>query len=381
MRPDFILSICLLGVCLFSQAACGAEPLNNRVLVVYATNSHDSEAIARHYIEARHIPVANLCGIRLHDAEAVLLPADDYEKYVKNPIANCLTKAGKDRILYIVLAYVRPFRVDPGGLHSYALDSYLEDIWDYYTSKTFAPFPTVLHPYYAVNRAKENIYLPFVSLAAFRSQPDAPVIYSVWRLDGPSPAIARALVDKAIATEAAHGPSGQACIDEIMDPLPFPDQGSRMGDWDLYRAARFLSAAGFKVLEDSRDTEFGTPPSPNCPNTALYAGWYKYYHYNDAFTWNPGAIGFHLDSGSVIDARTGECWAVQALQRGITVTSGAMNEPYLAGLPRPDGVFHDLLAGANVGDAFLRNTRFLKWMIINIGDPLYTPFAGGKLPR
>jgi hypothetical protein len=76
----------------------------------------------------------------------------------------------------------------------------------------------------------------------------------------------------------------------------------------------------------------------SCPNTALYAGWYQYGHYNDAFTWNDGAIGFHLDSGSI--------------------------------LPRPSGVFRDLLAGANVGDAFLRNTRFLKWMIVNVGDPL-----------
>jgi hypothetical protein len=63
------------------------------------------------------------------------------------------------------------------------------------------------------------------------------------------------------------------------------------------------------------------------------------------------------------------------------VTSGAVDEPYLTGLPRPDGIFHDLLSGANVGDAFLRNTRFLKWMITNIGDPLYTPFAGGRGPR
>ncbi len=81
------------------------------------------------------------------------------------------------------------------------------------------------------------------------------------------------------------------------------------------------------------------------------------------------------------DARGGQNWSYNALARGITVTSGAMSEPYLAGLPRPDGVFHDLLAGSNVGDAFLRNTRFLKWMIINIGDPLYTPFAGGRTPK
>jgi uncharacterized protein (TIGR03790 family) len=365
----------LLSTFLLSLSGCGAEPLNQRVLVVYARNSRDSEAVAKYYARARHIPAANLCAIKLANTEAVLLPADTYEKEVKQPIANCLDKVGRDRILYIVLAYLRPLRVDPGGLHNYALDSFLADIWDYYTSLIFNPIPNRLHPYYSDNRPKENTYPPFVSLASFREPPDAPVIYSVWRLDAPTPAIARSLVDKAIRTEAAHGPRGQACIDELLDPSSSPYEGARMGDWDLHRAAQFLSAAGFKVLEDTRPTEFGTPPSETCPNTALYAGWYKYEHYNDAFTWNPGAIGFHLDSASLLDARTGKSWSVQAIQRGITVTSGAVDEPYVVGLPRADGVFHDLLAGANVGDAFLRNTRFLKWMIVNVGDPLYTPFA------
>jgi len=42
-------------------------------------------------------------------------------------------------------------------------------------------------------------------------------------------------------------------------------------------------------------------------------------------------------------------------------------------------VVHDLMEGANVGDAFLRNTRWLKWRMINVGDPLYRPFPN-KLP-
>jgi uncharacterized protein (TIGR03790 family) len=348
--------------------------------VVYSITSSDSESVAKHYAAVRHIPPSHLCGIRLADNETKILTTPDYEKYFKGPIGACLNKAGRERILYIVLAYVRQYRLDPGGVHNYALDAFLADIWDYYTTRIFNPAPNIAQPYYAPNRAKLNVYLPFVPFAVFRGLPDAPIIYSVWRLDGPTPFIARTLIDKAVAAENAHGPYGQACIDERVNPIPEPDEGARMGDWDLYRAARFLSAAGFTVLEDQRDTEFGTPPSPNCPNAALYAGWYKYEHYNDAFTWNTGAIGFHLDSASMLDARAGKSWSVGALARGITVTSGAVDEPYLMGLPRPDGIFHDLLAGANVGDAFLRNTRFLKWMIVNIGDPLYIPFAGGRGP-
>jgi hypothetical protein len=115
------------------------------------------------------------------------------------------------------------------------------------------------HPYYANHHAKENVFLSFVSLSDSRAVQDAPMIYSVWRLDGPTPAL--------------------------------PDQGYRAGDWDLHRAA------GFKVLEDDIPTEFGTPPSVKCPDAALYAGWYKYGHYNEAFTWKDGAIGYHLEAG------------------------------------------------------------------------------------
>jgi hypothetical protein len=52
-------------------------------------------------------------------------------------------------------------------------------------------------------------------------------------------------------------------------------------------------------------------------------------------------------------------------------------EPYLEGLAHPDQAFLYLFLGANAGDAVLRSTRWLKWMILNIGDPLYRPFPQG----
>src|SRR6185312_15598839 len=158
------------------------------------------------------------------------------------------------------------------------------------------------------------------------------------------------------------------------------DSSYGAGDWDLHRAADFARKAGFKVLEDANGEEFGTPPAPNCPNAALYAGWYSLNNYNDAFTWNTGAIGIHLDSASAYNPRTGTNWVANAVKRGITVTTGAMAEPMLNGLVHPSGTFRDLFQGANVGDAFLRNTNFLKWVILYIGDPLYRPFPQGLPP-
>jgi hypothetical protein len=134
-------------------------------------------------------------------------------------------------------------------------------------------------------------------------------------------------------------------------------------------------------MEDGLGTEFGTAPSAlRCDGAAIYAGWYSLNHYNDAFTWKPGAIGFHLDSASAANPRGGTNWSANALLRGITITSGAVSEPFLEGLPHPDQVFLYLFQGANVGDAFSRSTRWLKWMIINIGDPLYRPFPKGVAP-
>ena len=132
------------------------------------------------------------------------------------------------------------------------------------------------------------------------------------------------------------------------------------------------------MTQDFNTVEFGTSPAPlRCDNAALYAGGYSLNHYNDAFTWNPGAIGFHIDSASAYDPRGGTNWSANALIHGITVTSGAVSEPSQLGLPHPDGVFRNLFEGANAGDAFMRNTMWLKWTIMNMGDPLYRPFPAG----
>jgi chitodextrinase len=183
-------------------------------------------------------------------------------------------------------------------------------------------------------------------------------------------------VDKAMAAEAG-GLSGQVCIDETTNP-PGYDYGLGSMEWELRQAANFAREVGFSVTEDQNNAEFGTAPAPlRCNNAALYSGWYSFNNYNNAFTWNTGAIGYHIDSASAVNPRGGSNWSANALLNGITATHGSVAEPYLAAFAHPDGVFNNLLQGANLGDAFLRNTVFLKWMMLNIGDPLYRPFPAG----
>ena len=355
------------------------NPLASRVLVVFDPSSSDSVNVANHYLAARGIPSGNLCAITPPET-ATVLPWSTYVSAVQTPIQNCLNTVGPEQILYIVLSYIRPFSLIAQNGKVYAMDSYVADTWNQYATADAFPYPNQAHPYFAVNQAQGNSYQPLLSFADYRAQPSALQIYSVWRIDGATPALAQGLVDQAIAAEQ-NGLSGQACLDRAYGPIASQfDAGYGAGDWALHMAAVFAGQAGFSVTEDQDTAEFGTPPAPDCPNAALFSGWYSLNHYNNAFTWNTGAIGFHLDSQSAADPRTGPNWSANAIEHGITATSGAVAEPFLQGLAQPDGVFLNLLEGANLGDAFLRNEAWIKWMILNIGDPLYLPFPGGLPP-
>jgi uncharacterized protein (TIGR03790 family) len=363
---------------IFIAAAQGADA--SRVLVVYVSNSPDSIAVANAYAERRGIPREHLCPIELPNPQATTLNPEEYGQIIRDPVRTCIETIDKHHVLYIVLAYIRPFAIELDSETRYAIDSYLADPWEVTGSAPARPVPAAPHGYFADNQAQGNFFFHFLPFSEHRKQNPSQLIYSVWRLDGATPELARGLVDKAIYAET-HGLSGQACIDANAEIEASPDFGYISANWDLYRAAQFLRMANITVVEDRLESEFGTAPSPaECGNTALYSGWYSLNNYNNAFQWNPGAIGFHLDSFSAGDPREGANWSANAIQRGIAVTSGAMAEPYLEGLPRPSGVFRNLLQGASVGDAFLRNTRWLRWRTLNIGDPLYRPFPQGVAP-
>jgi uncharacterized protein (TIGR03790 family) len=374
---------CALGLVLaftgLSSSVVHAQiPINKRVLVVFNSTMPASVKVAKYYVARRGIPAANLCAIS--PPSPTKLSWTQYVASVKIPVQKCLHAVGPQNILYIVFSYQTPFIVSASNGRSYAADQYVADIWDQYANQDADPLPGKFQPYYDDAQSQGNVYQPFLSFAAYRAQPDALTIYSVWRLDGATAELAQGLVDKAMTAEAS-GLKGKACFDRNRGPITNSvDVGYGEGEWDLHRAATFAEKAGFNVIEDSNSAEFGTPPASTCQNAALYSGWYSLNHYNNAFTWNTGAVGFHLDSASALNPRQGPNWSANAILNGITVTSGAVSEPFLAGLVRPGGTFRDLFQGANVGDAFLRNTRWLKWMIINLGDPLYRPFPNGLAP-
>jgi hypothetical protein len=110
-------------------------------------------------------------------------------------------------------------------------------------------------------------------------------------------------------------------------------------------------------------------------DVVFYYGYYGLAQYHDVYQFRVGAVGSHMDSGSVV-------WARAAMRRGITATAGAVSEPASTGLPFMSGAFAALTSGHDVAEAFYSaiplNTR---WNTVVFGDPLYAPFrTRGKRP-
>lgn len=195
----------------------------------------------------------------------------------------------------------------------------------------------------------------------------------VARLDGPSPAIVFSIIQKAIDAETT-GLFGKAYFD-AQGKKPDRKFGS-FGYFDLSirNAASIVKADGRLLVQLENTGNLFAPGQ--CPQTALYCGWYSLKKYIDAFDFVDGAIGYHIASWEAIDLRDPNStqWCPAMLMDGITATFGAVAEPYLHSFPEPDKFFSELIAGRCLAEAYYRTKPFNSWMMILIGDPLYTPF-------
>ena len=139
--------------------------------------------------------------------------------------------------------------------------------------------------------------------------------------------------------------------------------------------------------------QWQTSPRPGL-NALWVWGWYGMAL--DAYRFVPGAVGAQLTSFTAITIRTpnnadpklysytamrwGGNWVPRMLEQGVTATWGAVTEPY-ATLYAPGGnVFDHLWAGYNFGDSFYIAQNALRWVMVAVGDPLYSPrlFAGPR---
>jgi uncharacterized protein (TIGR03790 family) len=203
----------------------------------------------------------------------------------------------------------------------------------------------------------------------------------VGRLDGPTPAIARRLVDDALAVEKtgltgifyldARGLTGKA---EIGGYLWFEQHLIRL--YDLLK-----KYSDMKVILDKKPAVF---PPGSCSNAALYCGWYSPANYVPAFKWNKGAVGYHVASyeATTLKKPGDNVWCKRMLEEGVAATLGPVTEPYLQSFPLPDRFFPLLMTGKlTLLEVYFLTIPQVSWMQILIGDPLYCPFKKNSAIR
>jgi uncharacterized protein (TIGR03790 family) len=203
------------------------------------------------------------------------------------------------------------------------------------------------------------------------AHPDEPRTLFVSRLDGPTPAVVRRMIDDAVATEK-EGLRGRFYIDARGTPGddPYAQTDQRL----LALAKRVEDVEHLPMVLDRLEPVF--PPN-SCPQAALYCGWYNHKQYVPAFQFVRGAVGWHIASSEAVSLRTPKgYWCPHLLQDGCVATLGPVREPYLASFPDPDDFFALLLCGRfTLAEVFGYTQPALSWQMILLGDPLYRPFA------
>jgi len=233
---------------------------------------------------------------------------------------------------------------------------------------------SMLHwPEYSLFRWQPNA----LSYRIDRPEAQHPRTLMVARLAAPTLDRAKDLVDQAIATEKA-GLTGKVYIDAR--GIAYDPEKAKPGSYGRYDQSLRDLAERLKKhtkLEVVLDNEAPLFQPGDCPDAALYCGWYSLAKYIDAFDWAPGAVGYHIASSEATSLRKpgGKVWCNAMLEDGIAATLGPVHEPYLAAFPLPDDFFPLLLTGKyTLVEVYYRSKPFNSWAMVLVGDPLYNPF-------
>lgn len=198
-----------------------------------------------------------------------------------------------------------------------------------------------------------------------------PKVLMVTRLDGPTVEGVIEMIDTTIKVEQ-KGLDGKMYVDAR--GLKGSD-GYGIFDSHLRQAAEYLKDnSTMPVILDNQE---GLLKAEDCPDAALYVGWYALKHYQDSCQWVPGAVGYHIASYEMTTLHgahfTG--WVPGLLKHGFCGTLGPVAEPYVNAFPKPNLFFPLLLSGEfTQGEVWLVTAPMLSWRVGYIGDPLYNPF-------
>lgn len=376
-----------LALSTIAPAARALDDPAQRVLVVCNDKEPESRKLAEYYMERRNIPRDRLCVLSIRDSETIT--RQEFNRFIRAPILKFMTDHGlifqleqpgaattrietfDIKINCLVLMYGVPLRIDedsrlvetpPKGLAAVACRNQASVDSDL----TLLPSPSapliawVPNPFY--NK-------PVTTLPAAMNN----LMVLVARLDGPDAATVRRMIDDAIATER-YGLLGRC----YFDSRDTQEAGYVDGDRWIKNAYKAFLAAGYEC--DHEDTPALYPDDYPMTDAAVYAGWYTTTvtgpFQREDFHFRPGAVAYHLHSGSASRIRTRTThWVGPLLARGAAVSFGNVYEPYLFMTPHLDIFFERLLGGANYVNAGWASQPGLSWQTTFLGDPLYRPFA------
>jgi uncharacterized protein (TIGR03790 family) len=369
------------------------------VVVIYNSRLPESKAVAEHYAAVRQVPANQIFGFGLTTNE--VMSRADFTDCLQNPLAERLEatrlwKFGEvtlsstngqpgatqirvvaSKIRYAVLCYGVPLKIEPVSL----LDEFAAKIANDKLRGNEAAVDSELA---WLPLLKEKIPLsgplpnPFYGCTNHSLLNCTNGILLVTRLDGPTPEIAKNLVDKSLAAEN-NGLWGRAYFDTRgLEPS---NTNYFLGDQWLLAGADICRQLGFETVLDTNADTF--PASFPLSHVAIYAGWYA----GDAcgpfaqpqVEFMPGSFAYHLHSFSAETLRsTTRNWCGPLLAKGATCTMGCVYEPYLQFTPNIAQFLATLGYGYTFGEAAWASQPALSWQTTIVGDPLYQPFK--KLP-
>ncbi len=376
----------------------------DEVLVIANKDSKESLEVAAHYRKQRKIPAEN--GVELsfpgyrHPAG---ISFEDFEAKAVVPIKKHLEERGlKDKILCLVTTYDVPYVVNGPALSKEELAELTLKLPEGNRGSagmiltTRASFDSELAWLYREDAyglppgdlKRRQLYCyqtqnPFLAKSRkfrqFRKEHvKGGTIYLTARLDAPTPELAKGLVDLALQAEL-EGPSGTGYFDSKGKTFGKRKLGYSSGEFWARRAWIDTHNAGFKTVREETGALFAENA---CPDALIYWGWYALTNYQNSFTpkFRPGAIAVHTASGEAVDLRRvpekGGPWCTGFLAHGVTACTGPVGEPFLQAFPNAEIFFPRLYQGWTLAEAYGNATQAVSWMMVLIGDPLYTPFGG-----
>ncbi len=365
-------------------------------------------------MKKRGIPQENIIRLFVTDKERI--SREDYEKKIAVPIKKFINQEGRDsEIRCLVLMYGMPLKIAPPVLTKQeknelknlktnqknlkkslaridkqtqeykrlseelqSIQSQIKSIDKSRKSKGASlesELSLVLNPAYKLEHwIKNPLFLPLRKRLTIM---DYKKVLLVSRLDGPDDEIVKRIINDSIKAET-DGLKGTAYFDARYK-APKKDkvkdlQGYGYYDWSIHQTAQFFKQRNIMpVVFDDNPALF---QKGDAPDAAIYCGWYSLANYVDAFTWQPGAVGYHIASGECgsLKAKNNQ-WCRKMLEDGAAATIGPVGEPYVQAFPVPE-IFFKLLTEGNLTlvEVYYLSLPVLSWKMVLIGDPLYRPF-------